>query len=410
VARLLTARARVWLLAALALALLLHALALALLQYALQPPSLLRPMAEPLYTRAITPQAPAPVAAPAPAAAAVGAAAHHRPSARVRPARPAVKKRTPPASAPPAAVAAAAAAASAAPPITPPQAAAPEPPASIALAEPPAPPPLEPASQPAPALAAASAPASEPASEPASAAEPALAAASQPASAASAPEPQFLAGWPRDTRLTYTLGGNYRGELHGSAHVLWQREGARYQAIVEMSAGLLASLTLSSQGQITPAGLRPQVYEEATRKRRRGVRLDEQDVLLKNGQRVPRPESVQDTASQFVELAHRFASGQTPLAAGGQIRVTLARPGGIEDWIYDVQAQETLYLPRLGPVAAWHLKPRRLNTPGAPGNPGNGLSAELWFAPSLQYLPVRIRIAQDEDTYMDLLTETIEQQ
>ena len=380
-ARLLTVRP--WLLAALALALLLHALALALLQFALQPPSLLRPMAEPLYTRTITPQTPAPVAAPA-AVAAATTGTTNRPAALIRPARPAAKKRAPPASAPTAAASAA---------------------QQTAAPDLPAPPPAEPASAAAPALAMASAVA--PASEPALASASAPASAAPAQAAASAPEPDFLAGWPRDTRLSYTLGGNYRGELHGSAHVLWQREGARYQAVVEMSAGLLASLTLSSQGQITAAGLRPRVYEEATRKRRRGVRLDEQDVLLKTGERVPRPEAVQDTASQFVELAHRFASGQTPLAAGGQIRVTLARPGGIEDWIYDVQGEETLYLPRLGPVPAWHLKPRRPNTPDGQGN---ALSAEFWFAPSLQYLPVRIRISQDADTYMDLLVLTIEQQ
>jgi len=404
VARLLTARACAGWLAALFLALLLHALALALLGYALQSPSLLRPMAAPpLYTRTLVPQAAAPVPAPELAAAAV--TGPNRPSALIRPARPAVKKRAKPASAPAAAASAAARQAATQ------QAAAPEPPASLALAEPPAPP-LPPASESASAPLPALAPASEPAPAlaSASASVPALASASSPAAAApaqaaaSAPDPEFLAGWPRDTRLTYTLGGNYRGELHGSAHVLWQREGTRYQAVVEMNAGLLASLSLSSQGQITAAGLRPRVYEEATRSRRRGVRLDDEDVRLQNGERLPRPEAVQDTASQFVELAHRFATGQTPLAAGGQIRIALARPGGIDDWIYDVQGQETLSLPRLGPVAAWHLKPRRSDGPRGP------LSAELWFAPSLQYLPVRIRITQDADTYMDLLAQTIEQQ
>ena len=30
--------------------------------------------------------------------------------------------------------------------------------------------------------------------------------------------------WPNDTRLTYTLGGYFRGNLHGSAQVQWTRE------------------------------------------------------------------------------------------------------------------------------------------------------------------------------------------
>ena len=41
--------------------------------------------------------------------------------------------------------------------------------------------------------------------------------------------------------------------------------------------------------------------------------------------------------------------------------------------------------------------------------PRGPIQAEIWFAPTLQYLPVRIRITQGADSYMDLLVETIEQ-
>ncbi|MDR1968527.1 MAG: DUF3108 domain-containing protein [Burkholderiaceae bacterium] len=372
------ARARLFT-ALLLLALLLHALVLALLQYVLQPPSLLRVMAPPLYTRTLVPEAP-----PAPAAAVpVATAKPNRPTALIRRAPAARKKKA----APPAAA-----------PTDADVAAAPEAPASAALAEPPpeiaaaaggAPP--EPLPTPDP-----PAPAESPAQ-----ANPA--AASAPAPASSAAEPAFLADWPNDTRLTYTLGGNYRGELHGDARVLWQRVGTRYQAVIAMSAGLLTSLDFSSQGEITAAGLRPEVFEENLRGRRRGVRLDEDSVLLNNGQRVPRPDNAQDTASQFAEIGHRLATGQITPVAGEQIRFALARPGGIDDWSYDMIGEETIHLPRLGAVAAWHVKPRPLAKPRGP------LSMEMWLAPTLQYLPVRIRIVQDEDTYLDLLVQSIEQ-
>ena len=223
-----------------------------------------------------------------------------------------------------------------------------------------------------------------------------------PAAPASAAAPAFLASWPADTRLTYKLGGHYRGELHGDARVLWQREGTRYHTAVEMSAGLLASLSFTSQGDITAGGLRPEVYEENVRGRRRGVRLGD-DVRLNNGTRVPRPDAVQDTASQFVELGHRFATGQVQLVPGARIDFAMARPGGIDDWTYDVIGEETLHLPRLGPVPTYHLKPRPLSKPRGP------ISAEIWYAPSLQYLPVRIRITQGPDSYIDLIVDTIEQ-
>lgn len=228
------------------------------------------------------------------------------------------------------------------------------------------------------------------------------AAATPPATAASAAEPAFLAQWPGDTRLRYTLGGNYRGELHGDARVLWQREGTRYHTAVQLDVGLLLSMSLTSQGQITAAGLQPAVFEEQVRQRRRGVRLDE-DVRLNNGERLPRPAGVQDAASQFVELGHRLATGQISAQPGSAITLWLARPGGVDEWTYDVVGEDTLHLPRLGAVRALHFKPRPLAKPRGP------IQAEIWFAPTLQYLPVRIRITQGADSHMDLLVDTIEQ-
>ena len=368
------------------LVLLLHALALALLWSLLRPPSLLKTMATPFYTRSIAPEVPAVVAA-APAPMEIKP---NRPTALIRPARAATKNK---AKTNPKPSRGATEATDVAPePAT-------EPPEVTAQA------PDTPASAASPAVAndqttaapVADANAAPPATEPVAAASAAPA-----ASAPSAGDAPFLASWPSDTRLTYKLGGNYRGELHGSARVLWQREGTRYHTAVEMSAGLLASLSFTSQGDITEGGLKPEVYEENVRGRRRGVRLGE-DVRLNNGDRIARPEAVQDTASQFVELGHRFSTGQVKLVPGAQVNFSMARPGGIDEWTYDVIGEETLHLPRLGPVPTLHLKPRPLSKPRGP------ISAEIWYAPSLQYLPVRIRITQGNDNYIDLMVDTIEQ-
>ena len=368
------------------LVLLLHALALALLSSLLRPPSLLKTMATPFYTRSIAPEVPAVVAA-APAPMEIKP---NRPTALIRPARAATKNKAKTNPKP-------SQGATEAPDVAPEPAT--EPPEVTAQA------PDTPASAASPAVAndqttaaaVAEASAAPPAAEPVAAASAAPA-----ASAPSAGDAPFLASWPSDTRLTYKLGGNYRGELHGSARVLWQREGTRYHTAVEMSAGLLASLSFTSQGDITEGGLKPEVYEENVRGRRRGVRIGE-DVRLNNGDRIARPEAVQDTASQFVELGHRFSTGQVKLVPGAQVNFSMARPGGIDEWTYDVIGEETLHLPRLGPVPTLHLKPRPLSKPRGP------ISAEIWYAPSLQYLPVRIRITQGNDNYIDLMVDTIEQ-
>ena len=326
--------------------LLAHALVLGWLRGLLQPPSLLAQMTAPMYTRTITVQAPAPT--PAPGEPTPQRPMPNRPTARIQQAPAAIKNN--------------AAKAPAQPASAPQLAAAPEPEPVRPSA------PDEVAGTPAP-----DAPAAGQAVAAADAASAPQAAASAPAGAASeagTAEPAFLAGWPADTRLAYTLDGNYRGELHGSAQVLWQHTGTRYQAAVQLDVGILLSMRFTSQGEITAQGLAPEVYEEQVRQRRRGVRIGDA-VRLNDGQSVPRPEGVQDTASQFVELAHRFATGQIAPAPGASIRLWLARPGGVDEWTYDVVGEDTLHLPRLGAVPALHLKPRPLDRPRGP------ISAEI---------------------------------
>jgi hypothetical protein len=54
-------------------------------------------------------------------------------------------------------------------------------------------------------------------------------------------------------------------------------------------------------------------------------------------------------------------------------------------------------------VQAFHLTPR----PQA--SPRGSMVAEMWFAPSLQYLPVRIKLTLDKDAHLDLKVQKIEQ-
>lgn len=225
--------------------------------------------------------------------------------------------------------------------------------------------------------------------------------------------------WPSDTRLSYELGGFFRGQLHGTAQVQWSRlantptaaielvNADRYQVRVSINVGPTGA-QLTSQGLIRADGLQPTVYEEQLPGgARRSAVLDSAGVVLHNGTRLPRPLfepfAVQDSASQFVDIGHRFAQGRARLVAGETLRIWLARPGGMDEWVYDIGPAETLYLPILGAVQAHHLKPRPLAV--ARGT----ITAEMWIAPSLQYLPVRVKVNINSETHVDLLVKTIEQ-
>lgn len=212
----------------------------------------------------------------------------------------------------------------------------------------------------------------------------------------------WLATWPRSTRLGYHLKGYFRGDFQGHARVQWQRSGQRYQAQVQVSVGLLLDMRLTSQGRITATRLWPEVYEEDRRGKKRGARFGDQMVTLDNGSTLSRPSHLQDTASQFVQLAQDFATGHPPLQVGATVPVTLGRPGGLDDWLYDVVALESVTTP-MGDLAAYHLKPRPL------ANPRGTVTAEIWFAPALQHLPVRIKLTLNPETWLDLTLDSVTQ-
>ena len=91
-------------------------------------------------------------------------------------------------------------------------------------------------------------------------------------------------------------------------------------------------------------------------------------------------------------------TGRAPLLAGHVVPFALVLPRRQYPWRYDVLGEEVLDTP-MGAIASWHLKPTR------PAS-GGDLTAELWLAPSLQYLPVRIVIRQDADNFVDLMLKS----
>jgi hypothetical protein len=235
---------------------------------------------------------------------------------------------------------------------------------------------------------------------------PAVVAAAPAAASASAAAAPFE--WPPSTRLTYALVGNYRGEIHGNARVQWVRLGARYQVHMDISLGPsfapLMSRNMTSDGELGEAGLVPRRYDEATKlpfqsPRRVSMQFTPETVTLANGSTREAMAGVQDTASQFVQMTWLFTTRPQLLRVGNSISLPLALPRRMDRWTYDVLAEQRLYTP-VGELDTFHLKPRR-----ADDRPRGELSAEVWFAPSLQYLPVRIRIQQDADTFIDLMMD-----
>ena len=205
--------------------------------------------------------------------------------------------------------------------------------------------------------------------------------------------------WPPSTRMNYLLSGHYRGPVNGTAQVEWLREGSRYQVRMRTAIGPVLSRQIVSEGELTERGLVPRRFDGEQKvlfsaARRWSLRFTPERITLGDGREIDSQPGAQDEASQFVQLTWLFTTQPALLQVGKSVEVPLIVNRTLERWTYDVVAEELLQFP-FGPVPTFHVKPRREAK-------GSDLLAEIWFAPTLQYLPVRILIRQREESFADL--------
>ncbi len=231
----------------------------------------------------------------------------------------------------------------------------------------------------------------------------AAAASAIPIAAAASTAPTARFDWPPSTQLNYRLSGHYRGPIDGSARVEWLRQGNRYQVRMATSIGPVLSRHISSEGELTDAGLAPRRFDGEQKvlfraARRWSLRFGPERIVLADGRDVATLPGAQDEASQFVQLTWLFTTRPERLQVGQSIDLPLIVGRTLERWTYDVVAEQVLQF-SFGAVPTFHVKPRRTAQ-------GGDLTAEIWFAPSLQTLPVRILIRQNQDSWVDLMLDS----
>jgi len=252
--------------------------------------------------------------------------------------------------------------------------------------------------------------ASLPALEALRAPEPPQLVAAEPGAASAADAGEPGPEWPLSTRIDYRLSGYYRGEITGSARVEWLRDGAHYQMHLDFVVGLesapLMSVQLASDGRLGPDGIEPRRYDETKRllfaaPYQATLHFEPGRVQLADGHVEPVLAGAQDAASQFVHLTWLCLTGRRTLAPGVAIDVPLVLPRRVYAWRYEVVGAEPLDT-RYGRLDTWHLRPARGDAAMQTGD----LVAEVWLAPALQYLPVRIRVRQNGGNYADMLIKS----
>ena len=201
---------------------------------------------------------------------------------------------------------------------------------------------------------------------------------------------------PPPTRLAFDVNGQAKKFTYQArAELLWQHDGSRYEARQELSAFLIGSRAQRSVGAITAQGLLPERFSDRSRSEQ-AAHFDYAKgrvTFSANTPEAPMGPGAQDRLSVFIQLGALLAADPGRFVPGTQVTLTTVSARSADRWTFTIEGPETLDLPA-GPTPALKLQrlPRK----------DYDQKAELWVAPALGYLPVRIRLTQANGDFADL--------
>jgi len=222
-------------------------------------------------------------------------------------------------------------------------------------------------------------------------------AASAPASAPAGPlqTPVTAMALPASVKLDYKMTGNAKGlTYHASAELRWQNAGDSYNAMMRVSALFLGSRSMASTGALSEQGLAPTRFSDKSRSEVAAhFEADKNQISFSaNTPTLAWVQGAQDRVSVFIQLGGMLAGNPAGFPVGSTISMYTVGPRDADTWTFLVETEEKLALP-FGELATLKLtrQPRR----------EFDQKVEIWYAPSLGYLPVRNKITQANGDFVD---------
>lgn len=223
-------------------------------------------------------------------------------------------------------------------------------------------------------------------------------AAATAAAGSSTARPQKLV-FPPAARLIYDGKGEEKGFLKYTAggELLWAPEGTRYNAKLEITFLMARLRTWTSKGDLSEAGLEPARFGDKPRGAEQATQFQRDKGIISfggNNPDVPLQPGAQDKLSAILQLSAMVGGAPNRYGSGSVISFQAADAHRAEMWDFNVSAPESLDLPG-GMVTSVKLT----KEPTVEFDQ----RIEVWLAPDLSYLPVRLRITEANSAFVDLL-------
>ena len=213
------------------------------------------------------------------------------------------------------------------------------------------------------------------------------------ASAFKIPAPVFL--------KYQVLGMSKQMNYSAWAEFSWQHDGQRYDSKLEVGAFLLGSRSQTSQGTLGAEGVIPQRFGDKFRTEVASHFQRDKGVVSfsTNVPEVPLLKGAQDRLSVVMQIAALLSADPERYPLGTMLSFQTVATRDAEVWLFLVEKSETLQLPYGDvPTIKINRKPRK----------EFDQTIELWFAPSIDYLPVRLRVTNANGDFVDQQLRKVE--
>ena len=204
--------------------------------------------------------------------------------------------------------------------------------------------------------------------------------------------------------MHYRIEATRKGlSLPATGTLQWAHDGTTYNAQLTIDAAWARSRSQTSRGQIDPLwGIQPQRFGDRNRSEQAAhFERSRQPAVVRFSANTPDAvltPSTQDRLSVLFQLAGWLSAAPNRWSNGDRLTVHTVGARDAQDWVFEWGAPETLELP-LGRMTAWPLR-------RAPTHPYDN-RVELWLAPSLNHLPVRVRWTQANGDVVDQQLERV---
>ncbi len=209
--------------------------------------------------------------------------------------------------------------------------------------------------------------------------------------------PKTHTRWPESTKLDYEVFGLASGwHYRAKSQLLWQHDSLRYTLSLTLKVLILGTRQWSSTGLLTPSGLQPLRISDSFKKNL-SAKLDRKtlEVHFEDPQRsaLPLKPDAQDQMSVILQWGVIAAANPALLSVNQAWPVQVITSRSADDWTVTLLGRETL-----------RVKENRLTTLHwkAQPNKAGGTTLEFWSAASMDGLPARVRLSQDNGNVIDM--------